>query len=300
MNKKKWKKVLLNAMPILFLGSVFFSTVVSAGKPRIDGPSKNVVTELDKIDPKKGVAILRLINEDNLNLLKYLICDSSGTIANVKDLKLLHLAAKANAVSVANFLLDNGWPVDDRANESVTPLQNAVENESGELVELLINKGANVNERNIYGETALHYAAFWFDDDFVKSTEEGNELSISRKRRDIIMLLVSHGIDVNAVDEDGKTAFIWAASFANLQISRMLLSIGANPMIMDKDGLTALHYAVLEEYDPAFIDLWIESGLDINVKSSSGMSALDYVLDFGGGDIVEKLIECGAEPSEDD
>lgn len=293
MNKKRWEKVLLNVMLISFLPSAFLGTVVSAGKPRFERASKNVVTELEGIDPQKGTAILKLINEDNLILLKHLICDSSGSIANVKNLKLLHLAANANAFSVAQFLLDNGWPVDDKADEDVTPLHNAVENESRELVELLISRGANVNERNAYGETALHYAAFWLNFNFDRP-------GLFQKRRDIIMLLVSHGIDVNAFDEDGKTAFAWAASFSNLDIAKMLLSVGANPKTVDRDGFTALHLAVSEDCEPDFVDFLIEIGIDINARSFSGKSALDYAMDFEKGEVVEKLIERGAKPLVDE
>lgn len=56
------------------------------------------------------------------------------------------------------------------------------------------------------------------------------------------------GADVNAVDAYGKTALMPAAealeSYRKLDIIKLLLKSGADPLIRDPSGLTALEHAV--------------------------------------------------------
>ncbi|MCW3051218.1 MAG: hypothetical protein JWN14_388 [Chthonomonadales bacterium] len=76
-------------------------------------------------------------------------------------------------------------------------------------------------------------------------------------------LLLSHGIDVNAVDQNGKTALIHMLEddqhdgesetiatipnreAANEEIVRLLLAYHAETGIVDSDGNTALSYSVI-------------------------------------------------------
>ncbi|EAY16700.1 ankyrin repeat protein, putative [Trichomonas vaginalis G3] len=60
-------------------------------------------------------------------------------------------------------------------------------NEEGAIVEILISHGININEKNNFGQTALHVATL--------SGYEG-----------IAKFLISHGINVNERDRRGRTA----------------------------------------------------------------------------------------------
>jgi len=72
-----------------------------------------------------------------------------------------------------------------------TPLHYATFGGRKEVVELLIAKGADVNTKDDVGETPLHWAA-----------KEGN--------KEVVELLIAKGADVNAKDDVGDTPVDWA------------------------------------------------------------------------------------------
>ncbi|CAB1322123.1 unnamed protein product [Coregonus sp. 'balchen'] len=89
-----------------------------------------------------------------------------------------------------------------------------------QVTELLLRKGANINDKNKDFMTALHVAA-------------------ERAHNDILEVLQKHGAKVNAVDTLGQTALHRAALAGHIQTCRLLLSYGADPAIVSLQGFTA-------------------------------------------------------------
>ncbi|EAY06402.1 hypothetical protein TVAG_403590 [Trichomonas vaginalis G3] len=94
------------------------------------------------------------------------------------------------------------------------------------LVECFLSIGANINEKDSYGETALHIAA------------EHNSTETAE-------LLISHGANVNEKDIDEQTALPYASHYNNKEIAELLISHGANINEKDKDEQTAFDIAAL-------------------------------------------------------
>jgi uncharacterized protein len=88
------------------------------------------------------------------------------------------------------------------------------------VVELLINLGVNVNSRDHYGFTPLHYAA--------RNKSPAADPSLSTT---CVKLLVAAGADVNAKDRDGITPMHRSVAFSpwNLELIEVLLAAGAKP-----------------------------------------------------------------------
>lgn len=55
--------------------------------------------------------------------------------------------------------------------------------------------------------------------------------------------LIAQGVDLNVQDEYGYTALIWAASYSNPDIAKVLLNAGADDEITDVDKHNALYWA---------------------------------------------------------
>ncbi|XP_072311345.1 poly [ADP-ribose] polymerase tankyrase-1-like [Eucyclogobius newberryi] len=89
-----------------------------------------------------------------------------------------------------------------------------------QVTELLLRKGANVNEKNKDFMTPLHVAA-------------------ERAHNDIIEVLQKHGAKVNALDTLGQTALHRAALAGHLQTCRLLLGYGADASLVSLQGFTA-------------------------------------------------------------
>uniref|UniRef100_A0A8C1GGF7 Poly [ADP-ribose] polymerase n=1 Tax=Cyprinus carpio TaxID=7962 RepID=A0A8C1GGF7_CYPCA len=88
-----------------------------------------------------------------------------------------------------------------------------------QICELLLRKGASVNEKNKDFLTPLHLAA-------------------EKSHNDIIEVLVKHEAKVDAVDHLGQTALHRAAHLGHLQTCRMLLSAGCDPLITSLQGFS--------------------------------------------------------------
>lgn len=126
------------------------------------------------------------------------------------------------------MLLEAGSGVNASTEGGYTPLLFASKNaEMDELIlELLLNAGADPNQTNDHGLTALMHVAM---------TCSASKLKV----------LLENGANPNAISNNGESALILAIkSFGGLRVAKELLNSGANPNQEDSHGKTALVYFV--------------------------------------------------------
>jgi ankyrin repeat protein len=56
-------------------------------------------------------------------------------------------------------------------------------------------------------------------------------------------ILLAHGVDINAVDEDGWPVICWAIWGRNIALVQHLIDLGANTEFVDKTGQTLVQLA---------------------------------------------------------
>nr|WP_320110180.1 ankyrin repeat domain-containing protein [Wolbachia endosymbiont (group B) of Chorthippus parallelus] len=100
----------------------------------------------------------------------------------------------------------------------------ATKNSHLDVLEKLIKEGANVNERNKYGNIPLHWAA-------------------SYGRLSTVEELIEKGADINAKNNNGNTPLHWAVKSSHLEVAKFLISNHADVNAKNKDGWTSLHFA---------------------------------------------------------
>ncbi|MCP4771092.1 MAG: ankyrin repeat domain-containing protein [Planctomycetes bacterium] len=110
--------------------------------------------------------------------------------AKAPDIDIYGAAYTGNIEAIKQHLVA-GTDVNAKNEWGGTPLHFATFGSYKEVVELLIAKGADVNAKDGVGETPLHWAA-----------KEGN--------KEVVELLISKGADVNAKDDVGDTPVDWA------------------------------------------------------------------------------------------
>ena len=92
------------------------------------------------------------------------------------------------------------------------------------IIQFLQGQGANINQADRLGQTALHYAA-------------GNgHLNVTQFYR-------RQGVDLNQADRFGHTALHFAAINGHLNVTRFLQGQGVDLNQANNNGRTALHWA---------------------------------------------------------
>ena len=90
-----------------------------------------------------------------------------------------------------------------------------------------------------------------------------------------MLILFENGADVDAKDNEGRTALFWAASNGRVEVVKVLIENGANVDVKDENGKTALHWAALYgHFDVA--NFLIEKGADVDAKNIYSKTALHW------------------------
>jgi ankyrin repeat protein len=139
-------------------------------------------------------------------------------------------ASDDNCFEVARILLEHGAHVDTQDDfDHSTPLHSASFCGSVRLTELLLQHGANVNMRNINGQTPLHAALDGGYSDYFFDT---------------IQLLLEHGADVDTLDNHHLTPLHTISSLSgSVRAAKLLLEHGANVHIQNSEGETPVQIA---------------------------------------------------------
>ena len=140
--------------------------------------------------------------------------------------KKLRRAVRKGSVDKLRRILFNGMvDVNCRSGKYLeTSLHRAVDKRhkrQKDIVQLLLDSGADPNKADKTGHTPLHFTARW-------------------GYKDVVELLMDRGAEVDMPNEWGSTPLHYAAWWGNKDAVRVLLDGGADPFIEDKFGQTPL------------------------------------------------------------
>lgn len=158
-----------------------------------------------------------------------------------------------------------------------------------EMLEFVIEQGANVTQQDSLGRSAIHQAA--------------------AHSPQILDVVIQHGGDINARTKTNATPLHVAAS---LNISRLILNDfqhqrdlnneayahllgkhGIEVNLKDAKGCTPLHRAV-NSGSPAKIKLLLEHGIDMNAREERGHTAMDMAVLGKDQRMIDLFIQAGA------
>jgi ankyrin repeat protein len=192
---------------------------------------------------------------------------------------LLTYAAIEGQGNILELLLSAGADIDAKNGNESTALIEAADKGHKEIVELLLGAGADIRAKDKYGSTALILAA-------------------RRNRRETAELLLDKGADLHAKDKDGSTALILAARWNRREMLKLLLDRGADLHAKDKDGSTALIAAAAKtSWDcKETLELLLDRGADIHARNKDGSTALIVAAaSWNYKETVELLLDRGAD-----
>jgi ankyrin repeat protein len=150
-------------------------------------------------------------------------------------------------------------------------------------VKALVAAGAAIDLENRKGVTPLIAAAYDGD-----------------KR--ILALLIEAGADPKTVDKTGKSAMFYAAGRGFAKIVKTLHGLGVDVNQVLGNDLTALMWAAGYSNDVpdsdglATVSLLLGLGAEVGARDNRSRTALMIAASRGHGEVVERLLEAGADP----
>ena len=148
----------------------------------------------------------------------------------------LHAACITGTLDIVQWLLNHGADVNTQSDEGSYPISSAVGWGHLQVARMLIAFNADIGVRREFGRGLLHMAAGRFNDDHVS----------------VIRLLLDHGANPNARDDDGSTPLHhsswWIGGVqGTVEGTRLLLKYGAIIDAEDNEGRTPLQLALEQD-----------------------------------------------------
>jgi ankyrin repeat protein len=191
-------------------------------------------------------------------------------------------AITARQSETAMFLLENGADKSVRSSSGKRrpPLYHAIDVGDLETARYLLDHGATVNEKNIYGQS-------YFVD------------VVQSEKLDLIQLLLRYGADVHAREVTGRPILAYAVNRGNMELVRLLLGHGAEANARDYTGHPLLSIASNKD-QPELVQLLLSSGADPNARTLTGTHVLVDAIQRGRLDLAKLFLSAGANPNVND
>lgn len=190
--------------------------------------------------------------------------------------------------ALVELLLDKGANVNEQDNDSQAPLYEACMVGNKSAAEILLAHGADVNDgEDVYGYTALHAA-------------------VSAKNLELVKLLVEKDADILVKNKQGRDPLAMAASEGETEILRFLIDTlkarGSDMHFLadpDIEGHTSLHRSAAKGYTEVvklLLDAWNTTALHTLINQK-GSTALHSAARRGRVEVVELLLRNNADPT---
>ncbi|KAJ5471530.1 hypothetical protein N7530_008887 [Penicillium desertorum] len=236
-------------------------------------------------DSYNRTALWHAVSKCNVAEVKLLLKSGQDALAADRDrVTPLNCAIMRNNASITRLLLKHLRALystttfldDTDINGAELPLCLAAGYERTQMIDLLLEFGANVNAANRRGYTPLYHAA-----------DQGNLGAVG-------LLLEQQNIDLQAQDPSGSTALHVATKRNHLSIINLLL---ANPNIgincKDVHGNTPLWWSTRLGHDDISFRLLAEVGAELNAvgwKSGISTTPLFHAVARQNYSLVERLV----------
>ena len=241
----------------------------------------------------------------------------------------LHWASDRDDLESADLLIRAGARVNAANDLGATPLWTAAQNGSEPMVRRLLSAGANPNAALLSGETPVMVAARSGKPAVVRQliakganvnaraarNQTALMWAVSQRHPDVVTVLLAHGADVSArsdvwsqvmavpphgylpynrtIPAGGDTALLFAARVDDLASAKLLVAAGGHVNDADAWGVSATTLAAHSGYRE-LVDFLLEKGADPNA-APSGFTALHEAIMRRDEHMVSALLAHGAD-----
>ena len=174
----------------------------------------------------------------------------------------MHMAAWQGHLNIVQFLIDLGADINTMGPANQSPLLYAAYEGRTEIVEILLQQGAEFNYQDRNGRTPLHYAA-------------------RQNHPDVVRYLLSQGADLNIKENQGETELHFAARGGNREIVALLADSASDIYAKTNDGKLPIHTAAHTGQTEAAA-FFIEKGVPVICYSTHARALVDLLAEAAG------------------
>lgn len=235
--------------------------------------------DLQDDDGDTAVAYIR----DSAPIEMYQILVNGGASLEIPN-KQMHTALCAAALSVnrpdiVKYFISKKASLNPIGGKHGGPLHIACRWKSFEIVEMLVQAGADVNlvSKATAGNPLQSAARCW------------NGSTNQEIQEKIIRYLLDEGnADVNVVGGLQGCALNAVCGWASVDMVMLLLKKGAKTDIVDEMGRAVIHYAAMQSLEN--LQQIVSSGVDVNARDTMGRNAMHWAVISGSLDVVERVL----------
>ena len=237
------------------------------------------VSTWDALRQDSGRAFRRAAYEEDLPQMEEMLRRRPDLVNSRGTTNLLMRCYTASPEWLIDFLPK--WKLDKLAEAEafgVTALHWAASRTNLAAINLLLAAGASPDAQMANGVTPMR-------------------LAIAHRREDIVLLFIQAGANLNSTNSAIANPLATAADCGDkaTNITRLLLSHGANPNASIADGVTPLHWAGrFGQLETA--RLLVEAGANLNATNAEGLTPLGYALKYNSTNGIALLQSLGATP----
>lgn len=213
--------------------SLKFATALHIAESNISIDKNQIPDELSEL-VNKIIMLLQSQNccsiEEKILLMNLIYNSNMVSEIACEDRKKFLTGVLENGIELQNMSLINlsimlGCDVNAQLNaDGHTALMTAAKNGSIEILQVLLDNNANLEQKDAIGKTAFLWA-------------------VERGHREVAQMLLDYGADINTQNQYGNTALMWTARFGDTAMAKMLLNGGADINIRNIHGDSAVTIA---------------------------------------------------------
>ncbi|KAH8807390.1 ankyrin repeat-containing domain protein, partial [Xylogone sp. PMI_703] len=239
---------------------------------------KHKYADVNHQDSDGQTAFSIVVERDNSALMK-LFFDHEDIDVNINlayGVPVLWGLASNGNLDMVELLLNRGANIEVKCSQGRTPLFIAASNGYEEVVRVLLERGANIEAEDHRGWTPLSIA-----------------LKDTRRHASVVRLLLKYGAHKEHQDRHGRTPLSYAAQGGYTEIVQLLLMDELNYGLENGDSRALLSYSA-EKIHTRTLELSSRKGADQESRDNDGRTPLSYAVEKGHLEVAQLLLRKGA------
>lgn len=233
------------------------------------------------------------VNKKDKHLIGLLLKHGAKT-----DAKLLANVVRSGELEIVKIFGEAGIDFNVGTSPSNTPVIVAAEMHRSDILEILIEYGADINHGAIFTESCGYGGQLGYFSSHVDFTgfkllvDHGANMTavhknytelmigaIMKSREDFVRYMLKAGYPVDGIK---RSPLLLAVTYKHLGIIEMLLKSGANVNMVATNGRTALHMVCVYTYTNdkyTTVKMLLDHGIDTTIIDKVGKTAYEYLRD---------------------